>query len=178
MATAASAAIVTATTGAIGNNSWFYIHDDNLKPVAIENSAGKFIYPFVKNVTAAANAMLGKSAPYLGLVSSGNSDTIANALSLVDVPYKKPKMVTTKKHGKNVKVPAKLTPLQKAEANAYPISTFTYVIVRPDASDVGLLQQFIEFAISAKEQAKGGPLQFAPLPTAIYKQDEAAAKRL
>ncbi len=172
------AAVVTATKGAIGNNSWFYIHDDNLKPVAIENSAGKFIYPFVKNVTAAANALLGKSAPYLGIVSGGNADTIANALSVVDAPYKKPKMMTVKKHGKNVKVPAKLTPLQKAEANAYPMSTFTYVIVRPDANDISLLQQFIEFAISPKEEAKGAALQFAPLPAAIYKQDEAAAKRL
>lgn len=172
------AAVVTATKGAIGNNSWFYIHDDKLQPVAIENSAGRFIYPFVKNVTAAANAMLGKHAPYLGLVSGGNADTIANALSVVDAPYKKPKMVTVKKHGKKVKEPAKLTPLEKSEANAYPMSTFTYVIVRPDASDVSLLQQFIEFAITPKEEAKGAALQFAPLPPAVYKQDESAAKRL
>ena len=172
------AAIVTATKGAIGNNSWFYIHDDKLQPVAIENNADKFIYPFVKNVTDAANAILGHSAPYLGVLSGGNASTVANALSIVDAPYTKPKLVTKKVHGKTVKKPAKLTPLQKEEANAYPMSTFTYVIVRPDANDISLLQQFIEFAITPAEEAKGAALQFAPLPSAVYKQDEAAAKRL
>ena len=172
------AAVVTATKGAIGNNSWFYIHDDKLQPVAIENNAGKFIYPYVKNVTDAAEAMLGKSAPYLGIVSGGNANTIANALSVVDAPYTKPKMVTKTVHGKKVRKPAKLTTLQKEEANAYPISTFTYVLVRPDAGDISLLQQFIKFAISPKEEAKGAALQFAPLPNAVYKADESAANRL
>ncbi len=68
--------------------------------------------------------------------------------------------------------------LQKEQALAYPMSTFTYVILRPDSSNVALLKQFIGFAITPAEEKKGASLQFSPLPTAVYKQDEAAAKRL
>lgn len=172
------AAVVSSTTGAIGNNSWFYIKDDKLKAAAIENSAGKFIMPFVKNVSDAAAAMLGK-VPSFRKLSPATADTIANALSVVDCPYTKPKMKTVRRHGKKVKVPAKkLTTLQKEQKNAYPMSTFTYVIVRPDAKDIPLLKQFISFAVSSKEQAKGAAIQFAPLPASVAKADAAVANSL
>src|ERR1019366_5288914 len=39
------AAVVAATPGAIGNNSWFYIRQAKLQAVAVENNAGKFVLP-------------------------------------------------------------------------------------------------------------------------------------
>lgn len=162
------AQVVSSTVGAIGNNSWFYIHDDKLQPVAIENNAGKFIYPYVKNVSDAADAMLGKNIPNFRNLNAGTATTIANALSVVDCPYTAPK---AKRNKKGKLVTPKLTTLQKEEANAYPISTFTYVLIRPDAKDIPLLQQFIRFAISPKEQAKGPAIQFAPLPPAVAAAD-------
>jgi phosphate transport system substrate-binding protein len=155
------AAVVSSTAGAIGNNSWFYIRAAKLQAVAIENNAGKFILPYVPNVTA----MLSK-LPSLSSLTSSNADSIANALSVVNCPYSKPKK------GK------KPTTLQKEQALAYPMSTFTYVLLRPDDSNIGLLKQFIGFAITSAEEKKGAPLQFAPLPTAVYKADLAAVNAL
>jgi phosphate transport system substrate-binding protein len=159
------AAVVAATPGALGNNSWFYIREAKLSAVAIENNAGKFIQPYVPNVVAAATAML-KSVPSLNTLSATTATSIANALSIVDCPYSKPK------------TGAKPTTLQKDESVAYPISTFTYVIVRPDDSNIALLKQFISFAISSKEQAKGAKLQFAALPKAVVTADTKAVNAL
>ncbi|MGC9220126.1 MAG: phosphate ABC transporter substrate-binding protein PstS [Solirubrobacteraceae bacterium] len=164
------AEVVSSTVGAIGNNSWFYIHDDHLKAVAVENKAGRFIYPYVKNVADAASAML-RAVPNFRNLNSGTADTIANALAVVDCPYTGPKATKVKKGKKTVTVMPKLTPLQREEANAYPLSTFTYVLIRPSAKDIPLLQQFIKFAISAKEQAKGPSIQFAPLPASVSAAD-------
>ena len=159
------AAVVSATPGAIGNNSWFYIREAKLQAVSIENNAGKFIQPLVPNVTAAAEAMLHK-VPSLNTLSATTADSIANALSVVDCPWSKPKKG------------AKLTSLQKEEQIAYPISTFTYVIVRPDDANIALLKQFIAFAITPAEEAKGAKLQFSPLPSAVSKADTAAVNAL
>ncbi len=164
------AEIVSSTVGALGNNSWFYIHDDHLHAVAVENNAGKFIYPYVKNVADAAGAIL-KKVPNFRNLNPGTADTIANALAVVDCPYTGPKARKVKRGKKMVMVTPKLTALQKEEANAYPLSTFTYVLVRPDAANVPLVQQFIKFAISAKEQAKGPSIQFAPLPASVAAAD-------
>jgi phosphate transport system substrate-binding protein len=159
------AAVTASTPGALGQNSWFYIRAAKLAPVAVENNAGKFILPYVPNVTAAAAAMLRK-VPSLSSLTSSNADSIATALSVVNCPYSKPKKG------------AKPTTLQKEQALAYPISTFTYVLLRPDDSNIALLKQFIGFAITPAEEKKGAALQFAPLPTAVYKADLAAVNAL
>jgi len=158
------AAVVAATPGAIGNNSWFYIREDKLQAAAIENNAGNFVLPYVPYVADAADLV--KSVPSLSTLSSTTAPTIASALSIVDPPYSKPKK------GK------KPTQLQKEEAAAYPMSTFTYVLIRPDASDVALLQQFIKFALTPAEQAKGAALQFAPLPKVVATADASAVSGL
>jgi phosphate transport system substrate-binding protein len=160
------AAIVSATPGAIGNNSWFYVRQAALKPVAIENSSGKFVYPYEPNIVAAADLL--KKVPALGTLSSSTATTIASDLSLVSPPYSKPKKG------------AKPTSLQKNEAAAYPIATFTYVIVRSDVSDISTLKQFIAFALTPAEQKKGigGALQFAPLPKAVASADTKAVNAL
>jgi phosphate transport system substrate-binding protein len=158
------AAVVAATPGAIGNNSWFYIREAKLSAVAVENSAGKFVLPYDPYVADAA--ALVKSVPSLGALSSSTADSVATALSIVDPPYGKPKK------GK------KPTALQKEEAAAYPMGTFTYVIIRPDDSDVSLLKRFIAFALTASEQKKGGSLQFAPLPKVVAAADSKAVNAL
>jgi phosphate transport system substrate-binding protein len=158
------AAVVAATPGAIGNNSWFYVRAAKLQPVAIENNAGKFVLPYVPYVADAASLV--KSVPSLNTLSATTATSIASALSIVDPPYSAPKK------GK------KPTTLQKVEAAAYPISTFTYVIVRPDDSVISSLKQFISFAITPAEQAKGASLQFAPLPKVVAAADTKAVNAL
>ena len=159
------AAVVAATPGAIGNNSWFYVREAKLQPVAVQNNAGNFVLPYVPYVADAAAAVI-KTVPNLSTLSSTTADATAAALSIVDPPYSKPKK------GK------KPTTLQKLEAAAYPIGTFTYVIVRPDNANITLLKQFIAFAITSAEQGKGGKLQFAPLPKSVAAADTKAVNAL
>ena len=73
------AAVVAATPGAIGNNSWFYIRQAGLKAVAVQNSAGKFVYPYDPYVADAA--ALVKNVPNLSALSSSTADAIAKSLS-------------------------------------------------------------------------------------------------
>ena len=59
-------------------------------------------------------------------------------------------------------------------ANAYPISTFTYVIVPQKTPKAALLRKFVNWAVtSGQAQAFTKPLVFAPVPPAV----ERAAKR-
>jgi phosphate transport system substrate-binding protein len=110
------AQVVASTPGAIGNNSWFYIRQAALKAVAVENAAGTFAHPYEPYLADAAD--LPKTVPSLNTLSSSTATTIANDLSLVDPAYSKPKKG------------AKPSQVQKEEAAAYPLATFTYVIVR------------------------------------------------
>ena len=160
------AAVVASTPGAIGNNSWFYIRQDGLKAAAIENGAGNYEYPYEPNLVAAA-ALL-KTVPDLGSLSATNAGPFANDLSIVNPSYSKPKK------GK------KPTTTQKDEAQAYPLATFTYVITRPDDPNIADVKEFISFALTSPEQAKGigGQLQFAPLPSAIVTADNKAVAGL
>jgi phosphate transport system substrate-binding protein len=60
----------------------------------------------------------------------------------------------------------------KKVKNAYPISTFTYVMA-PTNSPVGpQLQAFIKYAISAQGQSFGPALDFAPLPKDVLAADQ------
>jgi phosphate transport system substrate-binding protein len=58
--------------------------------------------------------------------------------------------------------------------NAYPISTYTYVIVPRAAPQGALLKSFIGYALSRSGQAFGPRLGFAPLPGAVLRADEGA----
>jgi phosphate transport system substrate-binding protein len=55
----------------------------------------------------------------------------------------------------------------KTAKTAYPIGTFTWVIVPLHSSKAKLLKQFILFAISNKGQALGKPLLYTPIPKVI-----------
>ena len=155
------AAIVKSTPGALGNNSSFYIKETGLHGVDIENNAGQFRSPSVENVAAAAKAILRKVAP-LTEVTTSNANAIAESLAIVDCPYE-------------AKAPAEL---RREQEKAYPISTFTYVLVRPGTSADATVKKFIEFAIQPSIQAMGAPLGFSVLPSAVTEADREALKAL
>ncbi len=56
--------------------------------------------------------------------------------------------------------------------NAYPISTYTYVMVPTNAPQGALLKAFIGYALSPGGQSFGPRLGFAPLPAAVHSRDE------
>ena len=141
-----------------------------MKAAAIENNAGKFVLPDDLYGADAATAIALKVLSLSSLNPRAPQTTIANALSVVDCPYKKPK--------KGAKLTKAQKTLRTEQSQAYPMSTFTYVILRPDAGDIALLKQFVNFAISPREEKRGQNLQFAPLPSAVYKADKAAVNAL
>jgi phosphate transport system substrate-binding protein len=59
---------------------------------------------------------------------------------------------------------------------AYPISTYTYVMVPTNAPQGGLLQQFIGYALSRSGQSFGPRLGFAPLPRAVLRASQATLR--
>jgi phosphate transport system substrate-binding protein len=66
-----------------------------------------------------------------------------------------------------------LAELPTSAKNAYPISTYTYVIVPLESEKAEALKKFITYAISPEAQEFGPDLDFAPLP----KQVVAAGKK-
>jgi phosphate transport system substrate-binding protein len=128
---------VTKTPGAIGYISASYLIAAGLGAVAVENKAGNFEVPNLKNIEEAASQV--KSVPP------------SNELNITNTPAK-----------------AKL---------AYPISTFTYVIVPHNAPQKGFVQQFISYAIT-KGQAYGAALDFAPLPKVVLTAAKSAVGSL
>jgi phosphate transport system substrate-binding protein len=159
-------AAVSSTPDSIGYVSTFYARDANLHGAAVENASGKFIHPYPESMTAAADLV-----PASQLTSSDYNTEPVIANDVATLGYHPKKL----KKGKKAK---KLTAVQKEELLAYPLSTFTDVIIRNDGSDVPDLQTFIEFCLSAAEQAKGPTQSFAPLPSAVAKFDLAQVKAL
>ena len=133
------AGVISSTPGAVGYVSTFYVRANKLVEASVENNAGKFVYPYIQDITAAA-ALVTKVTPN-------------NQIPIVNPSWTKPK-----------KGQKTLTKTEKLQQIAYPIATYTYVIVQAHPNQASLLQQFLTFAISAAEQKKGAPLVFAPLP--------------
>jgi phosphate transport system substrate-binding protein len=65
----------------------------------------------------------------------------------------------------------------KAQKLAYPICTFTYVIVPLKSNKASTLKQFISWAIT-KGQTYAPPLQFLPLPKLVATADRAMVRRI
>ena len=162
------AAAVSSTPDSIGYVSTFYAHDANLHGAAVENASGKFIHPYPQDMTYAADLI---PASALGSSSYNTQPVIANYVAAHG--YKAPKLKKGQK-------PKKLTAIQNDELNAYPLSTFTDVLVRSDTPDVADLQTFIKFCLSSAEQsvAKTGSQSFAPLPAAVVTFDLAQVSAL
>jgi phosphate transport system substrate-binding protein len=160
------AAAVSGTPNSIGYVSTFYARDANLHGAAVENASGKFIHPYPADQTAAADLV---PASQLTAADDNTEPVIANDVATLGYHPKK------LKKGQKAK---KLTAVQKEELLAYPLSTFTDVIVRADGSDVPDLQTFIDFCLSSAEQDKGPTQSFAPLPSAVVSFDLAQVKAL
>lgn len=64
-----------------------------------------------------------------------------------------------------------------AAGKAYPISTFTYVIVPHSSSKLSALRRFVTYAVTSG-QKYATALDFAPLPQNVVAKDEAVIKHL
>jgi phosphate transport system substrate-binding protein len=130
-------ALVSSTPGALAYIAASYVIAHNLNAAALQNRAGKFAYPNLKNIAAAAAAF--PKVP-------------ANEEMHIVYPPKKAK-------------------------SAYPLSTYSYAIVPTAPKQVQLLQNFLSYAIGRGQQF-GATLDFAPLPKAVVKADQAAIASL
>lgn len=65
----------------------------------------------------------------------------------------------------------------KRAKSAYPISTFTYVMVPTNAPQGALLRSFIDYALGTG-QSLGPRLDFAPLPKVVKRADLATVRRI
>jgi ABC-type phosphate transport system substrate-binding protein len=65
----------------------------------------------------------------------------------------------------------------KGHKLAYPICTFTYVIVPLKANKASTLKQFISWAITSG-QKYGKDLKFYPLPKLVQNADRAMVRRI
>lgn len=128
---------VVNTPGSIGYISASYLIAAGLGAAAIQNKAGNFEFPNLKNIGSAASTV--KSVPS------------SNAVSIVNPP--------------------------KRAKTAYPISTFTYAIVPHNAGQKSVLQEFLNYAVTAG-QKYGAPLDFAPLPKVVLNAAKSAIASL
>ena len=152
------AALINATSGALGYVSTFYVRNAGLHSATVENNSNQFVHPYIQDIAAAAALN--------PIVAPGTEIPIVNP----------PGYVVKVKKGH--KAP-KLTPTQKLEQIAYPLSTYTYAIVPTNGNkQLNLLQAFLNFAITSGEQAKGAPLTFAPLPKPVVRADTTAIAAL
>ena len=122
----AVAGLVSRTNGSIGYVDVAYAKANHLKFAAVRNRAGKFLFPSLRRIQAAAVAF--KKVPS------------NNELHIVDPP--------------------KSAPL------AYPISTYTYVMVHQKTAHAAELRKLIFWALTQGQKPQyTAKLTFAPLST-------------
>jgi len=127
------AGVVENTPGALCYVDTGYAIANKLHFAAIENAAGKFISPSIRNVAAAASAV--KSVP------SGNELHIVNP--------------------------------GKAFATAYPIATFTYIILPTKSTNADALRKMVFWALTQGQSAKyTAKLWFVPIPKVVLVASE------
>jgi phosphate transport system substrate-binding protein len=120
------AGLISRTDGAIGYVDIAYAVKNHIRFAAVRNRAGKFLYPSLRRIEAAAAAF--PKVP-------GN-----NELHIVDPP--------------------------KSAALAYPISTYTYVIVHKQSSHAAEIRKLIFWALTQGQSTQyAAKLTFAPLST-------------
>ena len=120
------AGVVANTKGAIGYADVAYAIKNHLHFAAVKNAAGKFLYPSLRRIEAAALAFPKVPAN--------------NELHIVNPP--------------------------KSAKLAYPISTYTYVIVHKKSAHAAELRKMIFWALTQGQQSQfAAKLTFAPLST-------------
>lgn len=68
-------------------------------------------------------------------------------------------------------------PASKKYANAYPISTYTYIDVQKNSQNAAALKKLISWAIT-KGQSYGPKIFFAPLPSSVVAFDKSQLKKI
>jgi phosphate transport system substrate-binding protein len=120
------AGLISRTPGAIGYVDIAYAIANHIRFAAVRNAAGKFLYPSLRRIQAAATAFTTVPAN--------------NELHIVNPP--------------------------KSAALAYPISTYTYVILHRSSSHAAELRKMIFWALTTGQQKQyAAKLTFAPMST-------------
>lgn len=120
------AGLISRTSGAIGYVDIAYAIKNHIRFAAVRNRAGKFLYPSLRRIEAAA-------AAYPKVPAN-------NEMHIVDPP--------------------------KSAALAYPISTYTYVIVHKQSAHAAELRKLIFWALTQGQTTPyAAKLTFAPLST-------------
>ncbi|MFL5926417.1 MAG: phosphate ABC transporter substrate-binding protein PstS [Gaiellaceae bacterium] len=133
------AGVVARTQGAITYVDVAFALNNHIRFAAVRNAAGKFLYPSLRRISAAAAAFT--------KVPSNNEMHIVN-------------------------------PPKKA-ALAYPIATYTYVIVPQQTSHAAELRKLIFWALTQGQQSRyTAKLMFAPLPKPVLVASERSLKTL
>ncbi|HEY8647473.1 MAG TPA: phosphate ABC transporter substrate-binding protein PstS [Gaiellaceae bacterium] len=131
--------VVARTDGSITYVDVAYALKNHIRFAAIRNAAGKYLYPSLRRITAAAEAF--KKVP------------ANNELHIVNPPASAP--------------------------TAYPISTYTYVIVPQQTSHAAELRKLIFWALTQGQKPQyTAKLLFAPLPKPVLVASEKTLKTI
>jgi len=131
------AGLVSRTAGGITYVDVAFAINNHIKFAAIRNAAGKYLFPSLRRITAAADAF--KKVP------------ANNELHIVNPP--------------------KSAPL------AYPISTYTYVIVPQQTSHAAEIRKLVFWALTQGQKSQyTAKLLFAPLPKTVLVASEKTLK--
>ena len=132
------AGVVANTPGAICYVDDAFALANHLHFAAIQNAAGNFVFPSIRNIVAAGNAIT--------TVPAGNEMHIVN--------------------------PPKTNP------TAYPISTYTYVILPLKSTNAAALRKMVFWALTQGQQGKyTAKLLFAPIPKTVLVAAEKTLKQ-
>jgi phosphate transport system substrate-binding protein len=133
------AGVVAQTQGALTYVDVAYALANRLRFAAIQNAAGKFQYPGLRAIAAAAATV--KKVP------------AGNALSIVDPP--------------------------RSAKTAYPICTFTYVILPRRSAKAAALRKLVFWALTQGQQARyTAKLLFSPIPRPVLVAAEKTLKSI
>ena len=133
------AGLVSRTDGGITYVDVAFALNNHIRFAAVKNSAGKYLFPSLRRIAAAAAAFPKVPA--------------SNEMHIVNPP--------------------------KSAALAYPISTYTYVIVPQQTSHAAELRKTIFWALTQGQQAKyTAKLLFVPLPKPVLVASEKTLKSI
>ncbi len=149
-------AAVEQSEGAIGYSEVAYARATGLGVALVENPAGRFVGPSADAVSAAL-AVSSAASP----LPAGAPPPASSAAAGAPPPA------------------SRLSPLPTDPA-AYPISTFTWVMVhvhQHDPRQAALLSSFLAYALGPGQRA-ARPLYYAPLPAPVLAADRSAVARI
>jgi phosphate transport system substrate-binding protein len=133
------AGVVANTPGALCYVDTAFALANHLHFAAIQNAAGKFIYPSIKNIAAAGGTVT--SVPANG------------ELHIVNPP--------------------------KSNALAYPIATYTYIILPTSSKNATALRKMVFWALTQGQAGKyTAKLWFAPIPKVVLVASEKALTQI